>query len=171
MKYKILSAVIATALLNGCGGSDPSTTVQAYDPAVANMSTSYVCADGSMGDAGLTDGYGNATITNNTFATNTSTCELTFVGGADAIDMSNGKSMAGVTYNVPRGMAVNGQKVAGSPTSTLLYKILGGADYDETTATQLLTDLGLGDLLNDGVSLSELFLDPELASNKNERNK
>lgn len=162
MKYKFLSAVIAAALLSGCNDADTATaTVQAYDPAVANMDVKYACDGGTMGTAGVTDGYGKAKISNNVFALNTEDCNVTFVARSNSVDMSNGKSMAGVVYKTPRGMAIAGEKLTGSPLSTLLAKTLGDAPYTEAAATQLLTDLGLGSLLTNGVSLALIFLDTE----------
>jgi hypothetical protein len=162
VKYKFLSAVIAAALLSGCNDADTATaTVQAYDPAVANMDVKYACDGGTMGTAGVTDGYGKAKISNNVFALNTEDCNVTFVARSNSVDMSNGKSMAGVVYKTPRGMAISGQKLTGSPLSTLLAKTLGDAPYTEAAATQLLTDLGLGSLLTSGVSLALIFLDTE----------
>jgi len=167
MKYKMLSAVIATALLSACGndGSSSSYDVKAFDPAVANMDVNYTCADGTSGTSGVTDGYGIAKVTANTPSIVPETCEFTLVGRSNAVDMSNGKSMAGVTYVIPTGMAVEGQLVTASPLSTLLAKKLDGAAYNAAAATQLLTDLGLDSLLTAGATLEQIFLDTEAAAN------
>lgn len=162
----MLSAVIATALLSACGNDGSSSTydVKAFDPAVANMEVSYTCADGTSGTSGVTDGFGVAKVTGTTPNIVPETCEFTLVGGEDAIDMSNGKSMSGVTYVIPTGMASSGQLVTASPLSTLLAKTLNGAPYTEAAASQLLTDLGLDSLLTADVSIEQIFLDTEAAA-------
>jgi len=177
MKYKIISAVVATALLSGCDEDNDNTLtptptpiltsiVQAYDPAVANMDAKYACEDGTTGYAGVTDGYGNVKVANDSFALNPENCDVTFEARDNSVDMSNNKSMAGVVYNIPRGMAIKGQKVTGSPLSTLLANTLAGSPYTEAAASKLLVDLDLDDLVNNGASLSELFLNPEVAAEK-----
>jgi hypothetical protein len=168
MKYKMLSAVIATALLSACGNDGSgSYDVKAFDPAVAGMEVSYSCADGSTGTASsLTDADGVAQLTANTPANLPGSCEFTLVGLSNAVDMSNGKSMKGVTYTIPMGMAQAGQLVTASPLSTLLAKTLGDAPYTEAAATTLLMALGLEDLLNTGASIADIFLDTEAAADK-----
>ncbi|WP_028865032.1 hypothetical protein [Psychromonas aquimarina] len=163
MKYKILSTLIASALLGGCFGSGGEAVhnTQAFDPAVANMDVSYSCTDGTTGTAGVTDGYGKANISASTVVTAPETCSLLFVARTNSVDMSNGKSMTGVSYTVPKGMSVAGSLTTGTPLSTLIAKSLGDDPYTEAAATQVLTDLGLESLLNDGVSLSDLLLNTE----------
>ncbi|WP_019617212.1 hypothetical protein [Psychromonas ossibalaenae] len=163
MKYKILSTLIASALLGGCFGNDDRAVhnTQAFDPAVANMDVSYSCTDGTAGAAGVTDGYGKVNITPLTVVTTPETCSLLFVARSNSVDMSNGKSMAGVSYTVPKGMSVAGNLTTGTPLSTLIAKSLGDEPYTEAAATQVLTDLGLDSLLNDGVSISDLLLNTE----------
>jgi hypothetical protein len=166
MKYKMLSAVIATALLSACGndGSGSSYDVKAFDPAVANMDVNYTCADGTSGTSGVTDGFGVAKVTANTPSIVPETCEFTLVGRSNSVDMSNGKSMAGVTYLIPTGMAKAGQIVTASPLSTLLAKKLAGAPYNAAAASQLLTDLGLDSLVTNGATIEQIFLDTEAAA-------
>jgi len=168
MKYKMLAAVIATALISGCGSdSGPQVVdayeVKAYDPAVANMDFSFTCTGNVSGTSGVTNGYGVATTTNLVVALTPETCDFTFTGRSNSVDMSNGKSMSGVTYNIPKGMAVAGQLVTASPLSTLLYKKLDGAEYSDAAASQLLTDLGLGGL---GLTVAEIFLNTEASVGK-----
>ncbi|GLS90695.1 hypothetical protein GCM10007916_17620 [Psychromonas marina] len=166
MKYKMLSAVIATALLSACGSDDPSSDIKSFDPIVAGMQVSYDCTDGSQGTVSTLSGAdGIVKVTDSVPAILPETCEFTSVGLSNAVDMSNGKSMAGVSYVIPVGMAVAGKIVTASPLSTLLAKTLNGEEYSEEAATQLLTDLGLGDLINKGASVAEIFLDTDTAAN------
>ena len=166
MKYKILSAVIATALLSACSDS-AKYDVKAYDPAVANMDGHYNCTDGSKGHAGGTNGLGIVQISAATPLNAPSTCKFTLIARSNAVDMSNGKPMAGVTYIIPKGMAESDTLVTASPLSTLLAKTLGDALYTEAAAVQLLIDLGLVTLTNNAdVSIAEIMLDPEAAANK-----
>ncbi len=166
MKYKILSTLIASALLGGCFGSGGGSVhnTQAFDPAVANMDVSYSCTDGTAGSAGVTDGFGKVSISALTVVTTPGSCSFSFAARSNSVDMSNGKSMTGVNYTVPKGMSVAGSLTTGTPLSTLIAKSLGDDPYTEAAATQVLTDLGLESLLNEGVSLSDLLLNTEAAA-------
>lgn len=170
MKYKILSAVIATTLLSACGGTSSSSSdahsVKAYDPAVANMNVKYDCTNSSGTASATTDANGIARVTAFAPAYEPETCKFTLVGRSNSVDMSNGKDMSGVTYIIPKGMAQAGQLVTASPLSTLLATTLGDAEYSDSAATQLLMDLGLDSLLTSGVTISEVMLDPEAAAEK-----
>lgn len=166
VKYKILATLVAGALLSACNNTstNDSYAVQAYDPAVQGMQASYKCNDNNYANSGLTDFDGNAQIANDTVVSTPELCAFKFVGLEGAIDNSNGKDMEGVTYLIPKGLAQAGQTLTASPLSTALANQLGDEAYDaEDTAvlTQLLMDLGLDSLLNDGVDASDIFLKTE----------
>jgi hypothetical protein len=163
MKYNVLAAVVAGALLSACNSSSSddssSLSLQAYDPEIQYMDVFYKCNDDSSDtQSGQTDFNGNAVIASAAVVDAPEVCEFTFDGGAEAIDTSNGKSMTGVIYSVPKGLAQAGQQVTASPLTTAIYNALDGADYDEATASTILEELGLGDLINGGVSISDLLL-------------
>ncbi|EDM65557.1 hypothetical protein PE36_18089 [Moritella sp. PE36] len=168
MKIKLLAVAVAGILLSGCNddnGPLNSTAVQAFDPAVMNMTAKAVCADGTT-ETSKTDYYGNAKFFERTLQVSPETCSFTFIGGADAVDVSNGKSMDGVTYTIPVGLAQAGAPITASPLTTLIAKELNGAEYSEATATTVLTSLGLGSLLNNGVSVTELLSNTEAVLEK-----
>ncbi len=168
MKIKLLAVAVAGILLSGCNddnGPLNSVGVQAFDPAVMNMTAKAVCADGTT-ETSKTDYYGNAKFFERTLQVSPETCSFTFTGGADAVDVSNGKSMDGVTYTIPVGLAQAGAPITASPLTTLIAKELNGAEYSEATATTVLTSLGLGSLLNNGVSVTELLSNTEAVLEK-----
>jgi len=166
MKFNVLATMVAGALLTACGGSggssDPANdpfTAQAYDPAVYLMDFSHKCGDATGFTAsGKTDFEGNAVTA---AIADPADCEFKFEGGDDAVDVTNGKSMTGVTYLVPKGLAVAGEPLTGSPLTSAIYAALDGADYDESTASTVLEALGLGDIINAGTSISDLLLNTE----------
>ena len=136
MKIKLLTTIIAGVLLVGCGGNDNSvdddkdnknTKVLAFDGAINGMVANYICADGTSGTtATKTDGYGFVTIISNTFANQPETCSLLLNVPKDskAVDMSNNKDMSNVTYAIPQGLLVKGQKIAATPFTTLIDKAI-----------------------------------------------
>jgi len=173
MKYKILSAMVAGALLSACGESSNSSvsgddfTAQAYDPAVAYMNFAQRCGSSSaFADSGESDYYGNA-VTN--IVGDPADCAFKFTGDGDSVDIVSGKSMDGVVYYVPKGLAEAGQPLTASPLTTALFEKLDGGVYTEEAATQLLTDLGLDNLVNEGSSVLDIYRDTEtVASNLSE---
>lgn len=165
MKIKLLALAVTGVLLSGCGndsnGTQATFTVQAYDPAIYLMDASASCTDGTTGTA-VTDRSGNASFTETTIVTAPETCTFTMVGGANAIDVSNQKSMTGVNYDFPKGLAQVGSPATVSPLTTLITKELGGASYSEATASTVLTNLGLNTLVNAGVTtISNLLLNTQ----------
>ncbi|MGI2800915.1 hypothetical protein ACRTC3_20290 [Photobacterium damselae] len=172
MKIKLLTTLIAGALLTGCGSdNDNSVTpeikakqVQAYDGAVNGMIASFSCTDGATGKTEeSTDGYGKATIKHNTFADSPETCELEFKAGAKgAIDMSNGKDMSNVVYSIPKGLLTANEAVAATPFTTLVAKtIKETGDTDITTAVNsVFTSLGLDSELTEAQKRG-LLTDPD----------
>jgi len=161
VKIKLLAVAVAGILLSGCNddnGVNTGLSVQAFDPAVQNMTAVATCDDKTTETS--TTGYdGNATFFEQTILVSPETCTFTFTGGANAIDVSNGKSMKGVTYSVPKGMAQAGHPVTASPLTTLIANQLAttGETYSDETATAVLTSLGLDSLLNHGVTTTELL--------------
>lgn len=165
MKIKLLAVAVAGILLSGCNddnGEIKGLSVQAFDPAVQNMTAVAKCDDGTNETA--TTGYdGNAKFLELTPQIFPGTCTFTFTGGATAVDVSNGKSMTGVVYTIPKGMAQAGSPVTASPMTTLIAKELAasGEEYSEATATTVLQSLGLGSLLNNGVDVTKLLSNTE----------
>lgn len=167
-KIKVLSLLIASAVLYGChdgddSGSTESATVQAYDGPVRGMVATAACDDDTTGEYKFTDDEGNINITLPTFVNAPETCGVSFVGGANAVDMENGKSMVNVKYTSPKGLFKKGSKATASPMTTLIAKKLGNLPYDESTASEVLTALGLGEVFNNGITIEE-FLNNTQAS-------
>jgi len=163
VKIKLLAVAVAGILLSGCNddnGEVIGQSVQAFDPAVQYMDAVANC-DGASSETSITGYDGNATFVTLAPLTAPETCEFVFTGGAKAVDVSNGKSMTGVTYRIPKGLAQAGSSITASPLTTLITKELNGAEYSEATATTVLTSLGLGSLLNSGVSVTELLSNTE----------
>ncbi|WP_243975634.1 excinuclease ATPase subunit [Vibrio natriegens] len=175
MKLSLLAIAVGSIILVGCNDSSTDTIsfskdVRAFDGAVQGMTAQFDCIDGSGGAInGTTDYDGFITIENETFATNPETCSVTFNGTADAVDTSNGKSMSGVSYSVPKGLLQAGQEAAATPLTTIIAKVLGDDVYSEEVAKETLTKLGIDidQLNNDGVQIDvlELLTDPETALN------
>jgi len=168
VKIKLIAVAVAGILLSGCNddnGPLNSQSVQAFDPAVMNMTAKAVCTDGTT-ETSKTDYSGNAKFYELTVQTSPETCAFTFTGGAGAIDVSNGKSMVGVEYTIPKGMAQAGKPVTASPLTTLIARELEatGAEYTPTAATTVLQSLGFTNLLNansNSVSVTELLSNTE----------
>ncbi|PKH07991.1 serine/threonine protein kinase [Moritella sp. Urea-trap-13] len=167
MKIKLLAIAVAGILLSGCNDDNvdaSSKSVQAFDPAVQNMTAVAACDDGTT-ETSKTDFTGNAKFFNLAPQFSPETCSFQFTGlpGSNAVDVSNGKSMVGVTYSIPKGMAQANSPITASPMTTLIAKELAatGAVYSEATATTVLTSLGLGSLLNNGVSVTKLLSNTE----------
>jgi hypothetical protein len=175
VKLSLLAIAVGSIILVGCNDSSTDTIsfskdVRAFDGAVQGMTAQFDCIDGSGGAInGTTDYDGYITIENETFATNPETCSLTFNGTADAVDTSNGKSMSGVSYSVPKGLLQAGQEAAATPLTTIIAKVLGDDVYSEEVAKETLIKLGIDvdQLNNDGVQIDvlELLTDPETALN------
>lgn len=170
MKMKILAAAVACSMLAACGGSDndnsvtpedASHSVMAYDPAVRGMNASYSCDNGTSGSAGTTDNDGIVKITNTTVVNTPDTCSFTFTGATGAVDMSNGKDMSKVSYKIPRGLAKAGSIVTASPLTTLIANKLGDAEYTESAAIEVLSELGLDVTNSTGISVEQLLLNTE----------
>lgn len=174
MKLSLLAIAVGSIILVGCNDSSTDTIsfskdVRAFDGAVQGMTGQYDCDDGSNGTISATDYDGFSTIEDETFATSPETCSLTFNGTADAVDTSNGKSMSGVSYSVPKGLLQAGKEAAATPLTTIIAKVLGDDVYSEEVAKETLTKLGIDidQLNNDGVQIDvlELLTDPETALN------
>jgi len=167
VKIKLIAVAVAGILLSGCNDDNieaSSQSVQAFDPAVQYMTAVAACADGTS-ETSKTDYYGNAKFFNQAPQVSPETCTFTFTGedGSGAVDVSNGKSMEGVTYTIPAGLAQAGAPITASPLTTLIAKELAatGAEYSESTATDVLTSLGLESLLTNGTSITELLSNTE----------
>lgn len=166
MKIKILAVAVAGILLSGCrnddNGSFPALGVQAYDPAIQNMDASVLCEDGTT-ETRKTGFDGKANFTSLTVTAAPETCTFTFTGNADSVDVSNGKSMDGVTYIIPKGMASRDASAnTASPITTLIAKKLGDAPYTPEVAAEVMSDLGLGELINNGtIDVTEFLLNTE----------
>lgn len=163
MKYKLLTTCVAVALLAGCGSSsdDATTGVQAYDGAIRGISGSYTCEDGTSGSIPATGADGFAYVSGATAVDNPQTCSFTFVPTVGAVDMSNGKDMSTVSLSIPRGLA-QGSSVQATPFTTLVARKMeetGATTYDESTAIEVLNDLGLGELTNQGINISQIMTD------------
>lgn len=163
MKYKLLTTCVAVALLAGCGSSsdDATTGVQAYDGAIRGISGSYTCEDGTSGSIPATGADGFAYVSGATAVDNPQTCSFTFVPTVGAVDMSNGKDMSAVALSIPRGLA-QGSSVQATPFTTLVARKMeetGATTYDESTAIEVLNDLGLGELTNQGINISQIMTD------------
>lgn len=172
MKLSLLAIAVGSIILVGCNDSSTDTIsfskdVRAFDGAVQGMTGQYDCDDGSNGTISATDYDGFSTIENETFATSPETCSLTFNGTDDAVDTSNGKSMSGVSYSVPKGLLQAGQEAAATPLTTIIAKVLGDDVYSEEAAKETLKKLGIDvdQLNNEGVEINviELLTDPETA--------
>lgn len=158
MKTKLLTACVAAALLAGCGsdGKDPQQRVQAFDGAIQGIAGTYTCtADGATETGALPktaySGFSTVTTTvDSLLFSNPGSCTFTFNPTSGAVDVSNGKSMAEVSLTVPKGLAGNGSKIVATPFSTLVAQKLaeaGADEYNESTAIEVLTGLGLGEVL------------------------
>ncbi|UKA06979.1 serine/threonine protein kinase [Photobacterium damselae subsp. damselae] len=164
MKIKLLTTLIAGALLAGCGSdNDNSVTpqsiqLQAYDPEVRGMDVTFVCGE-ATGTAGETAHDGKVTITHSAVVNAPEACAFTAKGKAGSIDVTNGKTMDSVSYQVPKGLAAKGNLITASPISTILAKELGDAEFTEAAAVEVFKKLGLDTLLNQGsVSSVEDYL-------------
>lgn len=176
MKIKLLTTIIAGVLLAGCGGGNdnsvdggggqtPDThTLQAFDPAIINMIAKYDCGDEKTGTLTSRTAYsGKVTTKDENVIADPSACSFTFTGDENTLDVTNGKSMDGVTYTIPKGLAQKDQLVTASPLTTYLTKKLNGAAFTEAAATEALTELGLGELVNEGIitDITDLFSNTE----------
>ena len=173
MKIKLIAVAVAGILLSGCNddnGVANSQSVQAFDPAVQNMTAVAVCTDGTT-ETSKTGYDGNAKFFKLTPLVSPETCSFTFTGkaGDNAQDVTNGKDMTGVVYTIPKGMAQANSPITASPLTTLIAKELEatGAEYTPAAATTVLTTLGLGSLLNaGGVDVTELLSNTEAVLEK-----
>ncbi|UXI03519.1 hypothetical protein [Photobacterium sp. TY1-4] len=173
MKTKFLTACLAAALLAGCNNSNEARTgstykVQAFDGAIQNIAGSFTCTNDGETETGTlpkTAWSGFSTVSATAAAliiTNPETCKFTFAPTVGAVDVSNGKAMDEVSLSIPRGLATTSSPVVATPLTTLITQELGDADYNESTATTVLTNLGLGDVLNaGGLTVAQLVTDLE----------
>ncbi|WP_017222298.1 hypothetical protein [Moritella dasanensis] len=162
MKIKLLAVAVAGILLSGCNddnGQPTGLSVQAFDPAVRGMTASVICDDGTSEGGIITGQDGNAKFFELTTLVSPETCAFTFFGIAGAIDVTNSKSMVGVTYTIPKGMVEAGKPVTASPLTTLIAKELKatGNPYSKEGARLVLVSLGLGSLIDNGVDVSKLL--------------
>lgn len=163
MKYKLLATCVAAAVLAGCNGSDgetPTTTVRAYDGNVSGIEGTYSCETES-GVIPKTGTNGTATIASATFKNETNTCSVEFKATPGAKDESNNKDMSTLTLSIPKGLIEAGGSPIATPFTTLVDKALDGAEYNVSTATEVLTKLGLYDDLvgTSGFSLAQVMTD------------
>ena len=163
MKYKLLATCVAVAVLAGCNGSDeeiPTTRIQAYDGAVSGMGGTYTCENES-GTIPKTGSDGFASVASATLKNETNTCSFTFNATPGAKDESNNKDMSSLSLSIPKGLIDSGGTPKATPITTLVNKALAGAEYNESTATEVLTKLGLyEDLVNtSGFTLAEVMAD------------
>ncbi|CAH6926664.1 Serine/threonine protein kinase [Vibrio chagasii] len=162
MKYKILALSVVGAILGGCGSDNNNSVppeqayrnIMAFDPAVMGMKGTYSCDNGKTGSLEETNYYGVSEVTELTVFNEPETCAFTYNATPGAVDVSNGKDMSKVSYKFPKGLANLDDLVTSSPISTLIEKELGGQRYDESVGEQILNDLGLGDLINNGRATS-----------------
>ncbi|MFA0322611.1 serine/threonine protein kinase, partial [Vibrio sp. 10N.222.55.A3] len=166
MKYKILALSVVGAILGGCGSDNNNSVppeqayrnIMAFDPAVMGMKGTFSCDDGTKGSLEETNYYGVSEVTELTVLNYPETCSFAYNATAGAVDVSNGKDMSKVSYKFPKGLANYDDLVTSSPISTLIEKELDGQPYTEATGVQVLTDLGLDGLLNNGVTSVADFL-------------
>lgn len=167
MKIKLLSAMIAGMVLTGCGSDnsnsvtlpkDKTATIQAFDGAIWGIQGSYNCGEGDK-VVGLTTYEGTVTVKDLAFVNAPENCSFTFKADGTVVpqDSSNGKYLPNITLSIPKGLMAEGEEATASPLTTIIAKALGDNVYDETTATEVLTALGLGELLNSGVTVAELL--------------
>lgn len=170
MKLKLLALAVSGVILAGCNNDTnikPNVAVQAWDPAVYQMNAAADCTDGTT-ETGKTDFSGNAAFYSSTIVNSPETCSFTFTGDANSVDVSNSKSMDGVTYVLPKGLAAAGAPITASPLTTLINTELKatGAEYSDSAAQTILVDLGLTDILTSGVSINELLTNTETVTAK-----
>ncbi len=168
MKYKILALSIVGAILGGCGSDNDNSVsatyeIMAFDPAVMGMKGTYNCDNGVTGQLPATSFEGISKVSEPTVVNSPETCAFAYNATAGAVDVSNGKDMSKVSYTFPKGLATLGTLATASPISTLIEKELDGQPYNEATGVEVLTALGLGDLLNNGSinSAADLLLNTE----------
>ncbi|WP_196387426.1 hypothetical protein [Vibrio cidicii] len=165
MKTKLLTACVAAALLAGCGsdGKDPQQQVQAFDGAIKGIQGTYTCTSGDTTESGVLpktgfDGFSTVTASADSLLISApESCVFTFTPTPGAVDVSNGKAMDQVALSIPRGLAGQGTKIAATPFTTLVSEALGDAEYTEASATTVLQNLGLGPILNSGVSVNDIL--------------
>lgn len=131
--------------------------VQAYDGPVRNMVHNATCDDGTIVTGDATDDDGLTALT----GYDPENCTLTFTGDDDAVDMENGRDMSGVKYSAPKGLFSRDGSATLSPLTTLIDKQLDGAVYNESTASDILSSLGLDEIANNGISIKELLSETE----------
>ncbi|WP_163933642.1 hypothetical protein [Paraferrimonas sp. SM1919] len=177
MKTKLLITALTAGIIAACGSDNvnfvvvdtpppPVETIeiQAFDGPVTLMDTVANCGSTSYNGT-PTDINGYSYFSSNTAGDVVNTpqnCSYTFTASTESVDAANGKSMAGAVYKAPIGMFAVGQPKAASPVTTLLTNILGDQPYDDSTASELIEDLGLGTALSEaGVSVIEFLSNPE----------
>lgn len=169
MKIKLLSTIVAGIIIAGCGSDNNNTVtpevkakdVQAYDGAINGMVATYDCEGETVATTkAKTDGKGNVTITNNTFADNPEKCavSLTVPKGGKAYDMSNNKDMSNVSYSIPKGLLESGRKAAATPFTTLVDKAI--KDSGETNPENVDIDSIISDVFT-GLGIDTSVVDPK----------
>ncbi len=157
LKYKILTACVAAALLAGCGDDDGSSSfgLRAFDGAIMGMAGTYKCTtdDGTettSGTMSATDYYGDTEISDLVVEADPSQCSFTFNATDGAIDVSNGKDMSDVSYSIPRGLlssttASNAETSASAIATAFSSMLTDGASDDdiEDTLNSLLSSYGV----------------------------
>jgi hypothetical protein len=160
MKTKLLALAITTALLSGCNDSNgelQSFSIQAFDPAIYNINITTSCNDGTI-ESAPTNATGIASFTSLTIINSPGSCEFTATGTENSFDITNSKIMAGVVYKAPKGLAQSNSLVTISPLTTLIYRELDGDVYNDSTASNVIAELGLDSLVDGDTSISELLL-------------
>ncbi len=176
MKIKLLSTIIAGVIIAGCGSDNnnsvtpevTSASVQAFDGAIWGIQGSYNCGNGDK-VVGLTNYDGFVKTTDEAFVNAPENCSFTFKPDGKVIpqDTSNGKYLPTLELKAPKGLFKKGEAATASPLSTLIANKLGDNAYDEATASQVLEDLGLGEIANTcGISVTDLLKDTDSAVKK-----
>ncbi|WP_413111931.1 hypothetical protein [Thaumasiovibrio sp. DFM-14] len=170
MKKTILATLVGSVILSGCffDSDDPASVskeVQAYDPAIFGITSTFECEDGSKGTTAKSDVKGLVYIDAPTFVSAPETCSIEFGPTAGAKDMSNGKDLSKAVYSAPKGLFSADAPAAATPLSTLIAKTLeaqGVEEYDESTALEVMKDLGLDAIFNNNnISVADLLTAPE----------
>ncbi|PSV53444.1 hypothetical protein [Photobacterium sp. GB-1] len=180
MKIKLLSTIIAGVIIAGCGSDNnnsvtpevTSASVQAFDGAIWGIQGSYNCGNGNK-VVGLTNYDGFVKTTGEAFVNAPENCSFTFKPDGNVVpqDTSNGKYLPTLELKAPKGLFKKGEAATASPLTTLITNKLGDNTYNEATASQILEDLGLGEIANTtGISVNELLRDTDSAVKKLAKN-
>ncbi|KJG39036.1 hypothetical protein UA32_07230 [Photobacterium angustum] len=175
MKIKLLSTIIASLVIAGCGSDNdnsvttPKTktyTLQAFDGAIKGIEGTFNCANGETGKITKTNGYGKSDVSNNTLTTEPETCTVEFTQTSGAIDMSNSKDMSNVSYSIPKGLMAAGKPAAATPISSLIAKYMKDnqiAEFDNSTASEVFSLLEID---TNNLNIIEFLQSPKAALEK-----